>query len=154
MCRHGFTHDFDLHGAFEARYEWRMTYSQDSGLIARKSAHSVDETVRKLKEALIENGVKLFAIIDHSGEAEQVGLQMPNTKLVIFGNPKAGTPIMLTAPSLAIDLPLKILVAEDRAGDVWLTYNTADYLQKRHGFPEALERAIAVAQNLASHATQ
>jgi uncharacterized protein (DUF302 family) len=154
VCRHGFTHDFDLHGAFEARYEWRMTYSQDSGLIARKSAHSVDETVRKLKEALIENGVKLFAIIDHSGEAEQVGLQMPNTKLVIFGNPKAGTPIMLTAPSLAIDLPLKILVAEDSAGDVWLTYNTPGYLQKRHGFPEALEQAIAGAQHLASHAAQ
>jgi uncharacterized protein (DUF302 family) len=119
-----------------------MTSNPNSGIVTLKSAHSVDETVRRLEEALHARKIKLFAIIDHSGEAEREGLRMPNTKLVIFGHPKAGTAIMLASPSSAIDLPLKILVSEDGAGGVWLTYNSTDYLKARHGFPPASRRVL------------
>jgi uncharacterized protein (DUF302 family) len=91
----------------------------------------------------------LFAVVDHSGEAAKAGLHMPNTKLLIFGNPKAGTPVMLAAPSAAIDLPLKILVAEDAAGKVWVSYNSAEYLQERHGVPADLIKNLAVIETLA-----
>jgi len=87
-----------------------------NGIVTKPSNHSVDQTVEKLKEILKAKGIALFALVDHSGEAEKVGMQMPNTKLLIFGNPKGGTPLMLAAPSLAIDLPLKILVWEDQLG--------------------------------------
>jgi uncharacterized protein (DUF302 family) len=126
-----------------------MTSTLNSGIITRKSVHSVDETVRRLEDALSARGIRLFTIIDHSGEAERVGIQMPNTKLVIFGHPKAGTPIMLASPRAALDLPLKILVAEDSAGAVWMSYNSTTYLQARHGFPQALEDSIAGVESLA-----
>lgn len=126
--------------------------SLSSGIITRKSVHSVDETVRRIENVLSAEGIRLFAIIDHSGESERVGFRMPNTRLVIFGHPKAGTPIMLAAPSAAIDLPLKILVAEDSGGTVWITYNSTSYLQVRHGFPQALADGIAGVENLASMA--
>ena len=93
----------------------------------------MDETVDKLKTILKSKGVTLFALVDHSGEAEKVGLKMPPTKLLIFGNPKGGTPLMLAAPSAALDLPLKILVAEDPQGKVWISYNSPEYLKERHG---------------------
>jgi uncharacterized protein (DUF302 family) len=97
--------------------------------------------------------VKLFVIVDHSGEAEKAGLKMPNTKLLIFGNPKGGTPLMLAEPSVALDLPLKILVSEDAAGKAWLSYNATSYLQARHHLPQDLLQNIAVidaiAENLA-----
>jgi uncharacterized protein (DUF302 family) len=112
----------------------------------------VDETVDKLKTILKSKGVTLFALVDHSGEAEKVGLKMPPTKLLIFGNPKGGTPVMLAAPSAALDLPLKILIAEDSDGKVWISYNSADYLKERHGFPENLVPNIAVVQALAAAA--
>jgi len=118
------------------------------GIVAQKSRHSVDETVRKLEEALRARNINLFALIDHSGEAEKVGLQMPNTKLVIFGAPQAGTPIMVAAPSSAIDLPLKVLIFEDVEGSVWLYHNSPSYLRSRHGFSEELEKNIAGVQNL------
>ena len=86
---------------------------KQEGIVKIPSHHSVDETVDKLKTILQSKGVTLFALVDHSGEAEKVGMKMPPTKLLIFGNPKGGTPLMLAAPSAAIDLPLKILVAED-----------------------------------------
>jgi uncharacterized protein (DUF302 family) len=95
-------------------------------------------------------GVTIFAIVDHSGEAEKVGLKMPPTKLVIFGSPKAGTPLMLAAPSSAIDLPLKILVWEDGEGKIWVSYNSPAYLGERHGLPEELLRNIAVVETLAA----
>jgi uncharacterized protein (DUF302 family) len=98
--------------------------------------------------------VKLFALIDHSREAELVGMTMPPTKLLIFGNPKGGTPLMLAAPSSAIDLPLKILVREDAQGRVWVSYNSPAYLQKRHGLPPNLIENIAVVETLATKATE
>jgi uncharacterized protein (DUF302 family) len=122
------------------------------GIVQIPSSHSVDETVEKLKTILKSKGVTLFALVDHSGEAEKVGLKMPPTKLLIFGNPKGGTPLMLAAPSAAIDLPLKILVAEDSQGKVWISYNSPEYLKERHGLPEDLLQNIAVVQTLATAA--
>jgi uncharacterized protein (DUF302 family) len=112
----------------------------------------VEDTVEKLKTILKSKRVTLFALVDHSGEAEKAGLKMPPTKLLIFGNPKGGTPLMLAAPSAAIDLPLKILVAEDAQGKVWISYNDPEYLKERHGLPENLVQNIAVVQALAAAA--
>jgi uncharacterized protein (DUF302 family) len=120
-----------------------------NGLVSIEAAHTVDETVEKLKGILQAKGVTLFAVVDHSGEAAKAGMQMPNTKLLIFGSPKAGTPVMLAAPSIAIDLPLKILVAEDAAGNVWVSYNSAQYLQERHGVPAESMKNLAVIDGLA-----
>src|ERR1700683_5708034 len=101
---------------------------QGNGIIAKPSNHSVDETVERLKSILQAKGVTLFALVDHSGEAQKVGLTMPLTKLLIFGNPKGGTPLMLASPSIALDLPLKILVAQDKDGAVNVWYNSPEYL--------------------------
>ena len=125
---------------------------KEEGIVKIPSHRSVDETVDRLKAILQSKGVTLFALIDHSGEAEKVGMKMPPTKLLIFGNPKGGTPLMLAAPSAAIDLPLKILVAEDSQGKVWISYNSAEYLKERHGLPEDLLPNIAVVQTLATAA--
>jgi uncharacterized protein (DUF302 family) len=125
---------------------------KEEGIVKIPSHHSVDETVDKLKTILASKGVTLFAVVDHSGEAKKVGMTMPPTKLLIFGNPKGGTPLMLAAPSAALDLPLKILVAEDAQGKVWISYNSAEYLKERHGFPDALVSNIAVVQALAAAA--
>src|SRR5208337_629016 len=114
------------------------------GIIDQPSNHSVDQTVEKLKTILQSKGVTLFALVDHSGEAEKVGMKMPPTKLMILGSPKAGTPLMLAAPSIAIDLPLKILVWQDGQEKVWISYNSAAYLQQRHGLPQELLQNIAV----------
>lgn len=122
------------------------------GIIDRPSAHSVDQTVEKLKAILQAKGVTLFALVDHSGEAEKVGMKMHPTKLLIFGSPKAGTPLMLAAPSIAIDLPLKILVWEDSQGKVWVSYNSLEYLKDRHGLPQELLQNIAVVETLATKA--
>jgi uncharacterized protein (DUF302 family) len=122
---------------------------RDSGIISKPSSHSVDATVDKLKAILQAKGVTLFALVDHSGEAEKAGLKMRPTKLLIFGNPKAGTPLMLAAPSSAIDLPLKILIWEDAQGKVWISYNSPAYLQDRHGLPPELLQNIAVAETVA-----
>ena len=103
---------------------------------------------------LKEKGVKLFCVVDHSGEAEAVGLSMPTTRLLIFGNPKAGTPIMLAAPTAALDLPLKILVAETPDGTVQLSWNDPAWLQSRHGFPAELEANLAAAGALAAKAAE
>jgi len=108
------------------------------GLTRIESRYSVDDTVRRVLELLGAKGVKIFTIVDHAGEAAQVGLSMRPTKVVIFGSPKAGTPLMLAAPSTAIDLPLKALVAEDEAGKVWITWNDPEYLRARHDFPADL----------------
>lgn len=125
-----------------------------NGIVTIPSNHSVDETVAKLKTSLQAKGITLFAIIDHSGEAAKVGMKMPNTKLVIFGNPKGGTPLMLAAPSIAIDLPLKILIAEDSQGKVWVSYNSPEYLKERHSLPQDLVANIAVVQTLAAKAAE
>lgn len=126
--------------------------SSNNGILQISSTHSVDETVQKLKDILQAKGVTLFAVIDHSGEAAKAGLHMPNTKLMIFGSPKAGTPVMLAAPSIAIDLPLKILVAEDDAGKVSVSYYSPQYLADRHGVPTELMKNLAVIEALANAA--
>ena len=105
--------------------------------------HSVEETVARLEAILKEKGIKLFCIVDHSGEALAAGLEMPPTKLLIFGNPKAGTPLMLAAPSTALDLPLKVLIAEQSNGEVLVSWNDAAWLQQRHGFPADMQPVIA-----------
>ncbi|HVU45563.1 MAG TPA: DUF302 domain-containing protein [Terracidiphilus sp.] len=125
-----------------------------NGIIDIASNHSVDETVVKLEAILNAKGVKLFALVDHSGEAAKVGMTMRPTKLLIFGSPKAGTPLMQAAPSIAIDLPLKILVCEDAAGKVWVSYNAPDYLRARHGLPPELVQNIAVIEMLAAKAAE
>lgn len=132
--------------------ETSMAINSDKGMIDKPSNHSVDETVAKLKGILQAKGITLFALVDHSGEAEKVGMKMPPTKLLIFGNPKGGTPLMLAAPSTAIDLPLKILVWEDAQKKVWISYNSPQYLQQRHGFPQDLLPNIAVVETLATKA--
>jgi uncharacterized protein (DUF302 family) len=129
-----------------------MSPAPDNGIVTKLSNHSVDETVEKLKAILQAKGVTLFALVDHSGEAAKAGLKMPATKLLIFGNPKGGTPVMLAAPSSAIDLPLKILIWEDAAQKVWLSYNSSAYLQQRHGVPQELLQNISVADALAAKA--
>jgi len=124
----------------------------NKGITDRPSNHSVDQTVEKLKNILQSKGVTLFALVDHSGEAEKVGMKMRPTKLLIFGSPKAGTPLMLAAPSIAIDLPLKILVWEDAQGKVWVSYNSPEYLKERHGLPPELLANITVVETLAAKA--
>jgi len=142
------------HSNTNHRKEISMTFDRDKGIIDAPSPHTVDETVEKLKGMLAAKSVTLFALVDHSGEAEKAGMKMPPTKLLIFGSPKAGTPIMLAAPSIAIDLPLKILVWEDDAGKAWVSYNSAEYLQQRHGVPQDLMQNIAVVATLAAKATE
>lgn len=117
--------------------------AKENGLVQVSSHYSVDETLRRLQAAFMEKGLQVFALIDHSGEAEKVGLKMKPTKVLIFGSPKGGTPLMVAAPSLAIDLPLKALVAEDVQGKVTVTYNDPQYLKERHGVPEELIKNIA-----------
>jgi len=129
-----------------------MPTTFENGIVKIASQHSVADTVRKLEGMLQTKGVKLFAVIDHSGEAEKAGLHMLNTKLLIFGNPKGGTPLMIASPSVALDLPLKILVAEDSAGKVWVSYNSTDYVQQRHNLPANLVVNIAVIETLATNA--
>ena len=131
-----------------------MVPDNGKGLIDIPSNHSVDETVTKLEGILQAKGITLFALVDHSGEAAKAGMKMRPTKLLIFGNPRAGTPVMLAAPSSAIDLPLKILVWEDDQEKVWITYNSPTYLQTRHNLPADLLQNIAVIEPLAKTAAQ
>ena len=121
-----------------------------SGVVTIPTQHSVDEAVRRLEQMLADRDIQLFALVDHSGEAEKAGLQMPPTKLVIFGSPKAGTPLMLATPSIAIDLPLKLLIWEDKSGSVLISYNAPAYLMARHGLPSDLLANIAVIEKLAT----
>ena len=120
-----------------------MVSTAENGILQRPSNHSVDETVKRLKGILQARGLTLFALVDHSGEAEKVGMKMLPTKLLIFGSPKGGTPVMMAAPSNAIDLPLKVLIWEDSQGKVWVSYNSPEYLAKRHAVPDDLEKNIA-----------
>ena len=116
---------------------------ENNGLVGVASRYSVDETVERLETVFKERGLQIFALIDHSGEAAKVGMKMRLTKVLIFGSPKGGTPLMVAAPSLAIDLPLKALISEDEKGEVWVTYNSPEYLQQRHGVPDDLIKNIA-----------
>jgi uncharacterized protein (DUF302 family)/uncharacterized membrane protein YidH (DUF202 family) len=141
------------HPKFEDGKETTMGLS-DKGIVDLASNHSVDKTVENLKRILETKGVNLFALIDHSGEAQKVGMQMQPTKLLIFGSPKAGTPVMLAAPSIAIDLPLKILVWQDKSGQAWVSYNSPAYLQERHNVPQDLLPNLAAVETLAAKAAE
>ncbi len=125
-----------------------------NGLLQIPSPYSVDETLNRLQSLFTEKGMKIFALIDHSGEAEKAGLKMRPTKVLIFGSPKGGTPLMVAAPSLAIDLPLKALVAEDENGKVSISYNDPQYLQQRHNVPGDLIKNLAGAGALIAKAVE
>ncbi|HEY4675675.1 MAG TPA: DUF302 domain-containing protein [Candidatus Angelobacter sp.] len=122
------------------------------GIIIKPANCTVEEAVSKIKSLLVIRGITLFAVIDHSGEAEIVGMKMPDTKLLIFGNPKGGTPLMLASPLVAIDLPLKLLVAEDANGKCTISYNSPQYLQMRHSLSNDLIQNIAIIEALATEA--
>ena len=128
--------------------------TSDNGIVTKSVNHSVAETVEKLRSILGSKGITLFALIDHSGEAEKVGMKMPPTKLLIFGSPKAGTPLMLAAPSIALDLPLKILVWEDAQGKTFLSYYRPSYLAERHGLPDNFLPVLAAVEALAPKAAE
>lgn len=127
---------------------------QVEGIVNLPTHSSVDETITHLQSMLQEKGVQIFALIDHSGEAKRAGIEMRPTKLLVFGNPKAGTALMLAAPSIAIDLPLKLLVWEDAGGQVWISYNTPEYLQKRHSLPQNLAAALGAVEAFAKNAAK
>jgi len=127
---------------------------QSNGLTQVASPYSVDETLQRLESVLVARGLQIFALIDHSGEAQKVGMQMRPTKLLIFGSPKAGTPLMLASPSIAIDFPLKALISEDEKGKTWITYNSPEFLQQRHSVPEDLIKNIAGVGTLVAKAVE
>jgi uncharacterized protein (DUF302 family) len=128
------------------------TPSEASGLVDRRSTRGVAETVARVTALVRAKGATLFAVVDHAAEAARVGLSMRPTTLLIFGSPNAGTPLMLAAPSIAIDLPLKILVWEDAAGTTWLTTNSPAFLRDRHGLAEELGAALGAADAIAEAA--
>ena len=132
----------------------RRTELNGRGCVCAASPPAFNLRVQNFEEILQAKGVKLFALVDHSGEAEKAGIEMRPTKLLIFGNPKAGTPVMIASPSIAIDLPLKVLVWEDAGGKVWISYNAPAYLQARHGLPQELVQNIAVVGALATKAAE
>ena len=131
-----------------------MDKAINNGIVDKPGNHSVDETVEKLKGILQSKGATLFAVVDHSGEAAKAGMKMPPTKLLIFGSPKAGTPLMLATPTVAIDLPLKILIWEDTQGKTWVSYNSPRYLQQRHSIPDELMQNITIIEALAAKAVE
>ena len=126
----------------------------EDGIVSVASKHSVSDTIDRLESMVKAKGMTVFARIDFSGDAARAGLQMPQTQMLIFGNPKGGTPLMLAAPSVAIDLPLKALAREDASGKVWISYNAPEYIGKRHGVPEALLQNIAGIKALVEQAAQ
>ena len=121
----------------------------DNGIVHLVASRSVDEVLEHLLSTLQTKGITVFAVVDHSGEAAKVGLEMRATKLVIFGNPKAGTPLMLAAPDSALDLPLKILIAEESSGSTLVSYNSVAFLQARYGLAPEVVRNIAAIEQIA-----
>jgi uncharacterized protein (DUF302 family) len=150
--------DIDCRSGVASRWEdgmrgWVMTGIAD-GLVTVKSAHSVDDTVAKIRAVLGAKQIHEFALIDHSGEAAKVGLAMPKTQVVIFGNPKGGTPLMLAAPTVAIDLPLKLLVHEDASAQVWVSYWSPQTLLARYGLEESFAANLSVIELIARQAAE
>jgi len=116
----------------------------EKGIVTKASPYpSVLETLRRLRETVREKGLEEFALIDHSGAAERAGLEMQEAKLLVFGSPRAGTPLMVASPLLALDLPLKALVWRNRDGEVLVSYNATSYLARRHDIPQDLVGNIA-----------
>ena len=118
------------------------------GIVRKPSSRSVAETLDRLETILKARGIQVFARIDHAGEAARVGLSMPPTQVLIFGNPRAGTPVMLAAPTAAIDLPLKVLAWQDAVGKVWLGYTDPRDLARRHGLEEKQLAPLGVIADL------
>lgn len=125
-----------------------MLATTDNGILQRSAVGSVDEVVERLLSILGSKGINVFVVVDHSEEAAKVGLRMPNTRLVVFGSPQAGTPVMLAAPSSALDLPLKILIAQGADGNTWISYNSVAYLKKRHELSTVMIEHIAGIENI------
>jgi uncharacterized protein (DUF302 family) len=125
-----------------------MAPTPDNGMQHLSSPYSVPETLRRIESLLHEKGLTIFCRVDHSGEAEKVGLKMHPTQLILFGSPKAGTPVMVASPTIAIDLPLKALVWEDAGGKVWVSHNSPEYLEQRHNVPSELVKNISAAGTL------
>ena len=138
----------------QALQESFVTHHSQNGIASLSSRHTVDQTVDKLSALLSAKQVKLFALIDHSGEAERAGLFMRPTKLLIFGNPQAGTPVMVASPGAALDLPLKILVWERADGTVWVSYNDVGYFQHRHSLSPGPADNLAMVNTLAAMAVE
>jgi uncharacterized protein (DUF302 family) len=126
----------------------------DTGLVNVPSKYSVPETLDRLEALVKKQGLTVFARIDFSGDAGKAGLTMKPSQLLIFGNPKAGTPLMVASPTIAIDLPLKALAWEDANGNVWLSYNKPEYLRERHGLPDELVKNISGIKELVRHAAE
>jgi uncharacterized protein (DUF302 family) len=124
------------------------TPGSERGVVSLPSAYSFDDTVQRLLSAFTSHGLKIFAKIDQMAEASAAGLVMPPATLLIFGNPKAGTPLMLAQPVSALDLPLKALVTESAPGHVLVSFNTATYILQRHSLPEELSSNLAPAERL------
>ena len=122
------------------------------GIRTLTSNHPFEQTIDRLQTVLIEKSITLFHLVDHAGEAREVGLTMPPTKLLIFGSPRAGTPLMLAAPSIALDLPLKILVAQQPDGSVQLSWNDPAWLRQRHNLPEEMQPVLAAVEAIAKQA--
>ena len=124
------------------------------GIRTLTSNHPFEQTIDRLQTVLIEKSITLFHLVDHAGEAREVGLTMPPTKLLIFGSPRAGTPLMLAAPSIALDLPLKILVAQQPDGSVQLSWNDPAWLRQRHNLPEEMQPVLAAVEAIAKKAAE
>ena len=114
-----------------------------NGLVQLRSQHSFVDTMTRLESTVQSKGLTIFARINFSEGAEKAGLKMNPTSILIFGNPKAGTPLMISSPSIAIDFPLKVLVSQDDGGNVWVSYNAVEYLKERHHVSEDLLKNIA-----------
>ena len=115
----------------------------ESGIVQVASENSFEETFKRLESTVASKGLTIFARIDFSGDAGRVGLKMNPTRMLVFGSPKAGTPVMVASPSLALDLPLKVLVSQYNGGKVLLSYNSPEYLKERHNIPEELLKNIS-----------
>jgi len=131
-----------------------MTVLPENGMVHLSSPYPVSETLQRLESLLLARDLSILARIDHSGDAVQAGLKMPPTKLLVFGNPKAGTPVMNAAPTAALDLPLKALVWQDAEGKVWLSYNSPEYLKQRHNIPDDLLKNISGIRAIAEEAVR
>ena len=130
------------------------TAQAGGSIVTKPSKYSVPDTIDRIEKAVTAKGMKIFARIDHGGEAKKAGLDMKPTELLIFGNPKGGTALMVAKPTAAIDLPMKALAWEDKDGNVWLTYNSSELLQERHGVPAELTSKLDPVGTLLEQAVQ
>jgi uncharacterized protein (DUF302 family) len=125
-----------------------------NGIVQLQGKHNFEDTLQRLESALSSRELTIFARIDFSGDAERASLKMRPTRLVVFGDPKAGTPLMIATPTVAIDLPLKILVSEDENRTVWVSYNSPQYLKDRHSIPDTLLPNLAGIATIAHSAAE